>query len=164
MRSSPYSSENRYLRIPQERIHVGGRPGRRHVSLACTLVASHVCRIPAELLLRQLSSVTKSNTVLGSSVVHEASDAEAPYAHTHLAWLWERAPNLHGARLMYVECERAPRSILMRSTANRSSGCSWCSRGTTQGTSSAPPASQPLWRRLLGLGSNCRRASSGTTT
>ena len=80
---------------------------------------TYVGHIPAELLLRQLSSVTKSNTVLGSSVVHEASDAEAPYAHTHLAWLWERAPTLHGARLMYVECERAPRSILMRSTANQ---------------------------------------------
>jgi hypothetical protein len=66
---------------------------------------TYVGHIPAELLLRQLSSVTKSNTVLGSSVVHEASDAEAPYAHTHLAWLWERAPNLHGARLMDVECE-----------------------------------------------------------
>ena len=56
--------------------------------------------LPAELLLRQLASVTKSNTVMGSSIVHEASDVEVPYAHTHLAWLWERAPNLHGARLM----------------------------------------------------------------
>ena len=66
---------------------------------------SKYAHIPAELLLRHLSSVTKSNTVLGSSVVHEASDAEAPYARTHLAWLWKRAPNLHGARLMDVECE-----------------------------------------------------------
>lgn len=66
---------------------------------------TYVGHIPAELLLRQLSSVTKSNTVLGSSIVHEASDAEAPYAHTHMAWLWERAPNLHGARLMDVEYE-----------------------------------------------------------
>ena len=59
--------------------------------------------IPPELLLERLTSATKSNRVLGSSIVHEASDAEAPYAHTHFAWLWERMPNLHGARLMDVE-------------------------------------------------------------
>jgi hypothetical protein len=61
--------------------------------------------LPAELLLVRLASITKSNRVLGTSVVHEASDAEAPYPHTHFAWLWERAPNLHGARLMDVACD-----------------------------------------------------------
>ena len=63
--------------------------------------------LPAELLLARLASIAKSNCVLGTSVVHEASDAEAPYPHTHFAWLWERAPNLHGARLMDVTFEGA---------------------------------------------------------
>jgi hypothetical protein len=54
------------------------------------------------MLLALLAFVTKTNRVLGTSIVHEASDAEAPYDHTHFAWLWERAPNLHGARLMDV--------------------------------------------------------------
>ena len=61
--------------------------------------------IPAELLLTLLASATKSIEVVGSSIVHEASDAETPYDHTHFAWLWERAPNLHGARLMDAEFE-----------------------------------------------------------
>ena len=58
--------------------------------------------IPAELLLARLDRVTGIRA-LGTSVVHEASDVEAPFAHTHFAWLWERAPNLHGSRLMDVE-------------------------------------------------------------
>ena len=60
--------------------------------------------VPHEVLLALLRSATSINT-LGTSVVHESSDAEAPYEHTHFAWLWERAPNLHGARLMDVELD-----------------------------------------------------------
>ena len=49
----------------------------------------------------QLERIT-SILAIGTSVVHEKSDAEVPYDHTHFAWLWDRAPNLHGARLMDV--------------------------------------------------------------
>ena len=60
--------------------------------------------IPRELLLALLESIT-SIRALGTSIVHEQSDAEAPYDHTHFAWLWERAPNLHGSHLMDVEVD-----------------------------------------------------------
>ena len=60
--------------------------------------------VPHDVLLARLASAT-SISALGTSIVHEASDAEAPYDHTHFAWLWERAPNLHGARLMDVELD-----------------------------------------------------------
>jgi hypothetical protein len=55
--------------------------------------------IPADVLLALLHKST-SIRALGTSIVHEHSDEEAPYAHTHFAWLWERAPNLHRSRLM----------------------------------------------------------------
>jgi hypothetical protein len=42
--------------------------------------------VPPELLLLQLSSLT-SIRALGTSIVHESSDEEAPYEHTHMAWL-----------------------------------------------------------------------------
>ena len=58
--------------------------------------------LPRELLLAKLASVT-SIQAIGTSIVHEQSDEDAPYDHTHFAWLWERAPNLHGARLMDIE-------------------------------------------------------------
>jgi hypothetical protein len=58
--------------------------------------------VPHERLLARLNDATIINT-LGTSVVHESSNAEVPYDHTHLAWLWERAPNLHGARLFDIE-------------------------------------------------------------
>ena len=34
--------------------------------------------------------------------MHEQSNAEVPYDHTHLAWMWESAPNIRGAHLMDV--------------------------------------------------------------
>ena len=43
--------------------------------------------------------------MLGSSIVHEQSDAEVPYDHTHFAWMWEGAPNLRGAHRMDVLLE-----------------------------------------------------------
>ena len=60
--------------------------------------------VPPEELLALLSSVTSIRAV-GTSIVHEHSNAEVPYDHTHMAWLWERAPNLHGARLFDIELE-----------------------------------------------------------
>ena len=57
--------------------------------------------VPPERLLSLLFSST-SIRAIGTSIVHEHSDAEVPYPHTHMAWLWERAPNLHGARLFDV--------------------------------------------------------------
>ena len=62
--------------------------------------------IPHELLLKTLSKASEIE-VLGTSVVHEASNAEVPYSHTHFAWQWKRAPNLHGARIMDVEFDGA---------------------------------------------------------
>jgi hypothetical protein len=56
------------------------------------------------MLLSLLARITSIHTI-GTSIVHECSDAEAPYDHTHMAWLWERAPNLHGSRLMDVELD-----------------------------------------------------------
>lgn len=61
--------------------------------------------IPAEQLLAQLMAVSGSRRVLGSSIVHETSDAEAPFDHTHFAWMWEQDPNLCGAHLMDMEHE-----------------------------------------------------------
>ena len=60
--------------------------------------------VPAELLLSKLARLTSIRT-LGHSVVHERSDAQVPYDHTHLAWMWERAPNLHGSRLLDIELD-----------------------------------------------------------
>lgn len=49
-------------------------------------------------LVKNLSGIR----VLGTSCVHEESDAEAPYDHTHFAWVWERAVDLSGCHLMDV--------------------------------------------------------------
>ena len=55
--------------------------------------------VPPEALLLLLAAAT-SVPVLGTSIVHETSDAEAPYDHTHFAWLWAGPVNLHGAHIM----------------------------------------------------------------
>ena len=57
--------------------------------------------VPPEMLLLLLAAAT-SVPVLCWSIVHEVSDAEAPYDHTHLAWLWAGPVNLHGSRIMDV--------------------------------------------------------------
>lgn len=57
--------------------------------------------LPQSLLLARLESIS-SIKVLGTSIVHEASDAEVPYDHTHLAWLWEKAVDLTGCDIMDV--------------------------------------------------------------
>ena len=60
--------------------------------------------VPAEHLISKLASITSICT-LGHSVVHERSDAQVPYDHTHFAWMWERAPNLHGSWIMDIELD-----------------------------------------------------------
>ena len=45
--------------------------------------------VPHERLLALLDGATSIKT-LGTSVVHESSNAEVPYDHTHLAW-WHLA-------------------------------------------------------------------------
>ena len=60
--------------------------------------------LPPQTLLELLERATSIQTVC-TSVVHEQSNAEVAYDHTHLAWLWERAPNLHGARIMDVDID-----------------------------------------------------------
>ena len=57
--------------------------------------------VPCELLLAKLE-LTTSIKAIGTSIVHETSDAEVPYPHKHFAWLRQRSPNSHGARLMDV--------------------------------------------------------------
>jgi hypothetical protein len=57
--------------------------------------------IPAQMLLALLAAMSGVR-VIGTSIVHEASDAECPYDHTHFAWMWERAVDLKGSRIMDV--------------------------------------------------------------
>ena len=57
--------------------------------------------IPRDVLLALLTTLS-SIPIVGWSIVHETSDAEAQYDHTHLAWLWKRAVNLTGAQLMDI--------------------------------------------------------------
>ena len=58
--------------------------------------------IPRAVLLQRLESIS-SIKVLGTSIVHETSDADSPYDHTHIAWLWEHAVDLIGSDLMDVQ-------------------------------------------------------------
>ena len=60
--------------------------------------------VPADSLLAALCAASDV-PVLGTSVVHEESDGEAPYDHTHFAWLWSRQVNLHGSHIMDVELD-----------------------------------------------------------
>ena len=53
------------------------------------------------ILLQRLSTIT-SVKVLASSVAQEVSDAEAPYDHTHLAWVWEKGVDLVGCGIMDI--------------------------------------------------------------
>ena len=57
--------------------------------------------IPVAALIAKLSTVSQMK-VLGTSCVHEASDAEAPYDHTHFAWMWETAVDLVGCDKMDI--------------------------------------------------------------
>ena len=63
--------------------------------------ATYKGHIDAAMLRARLGCIS-SVPVLGWSCVHEESDAEAPYAHTHFAWVWERAVDLQGCHLMDV--------------------------------------------------------------
>ena len=58
--------------------------------------------IDPSMLLAHLRSVT-STAVLGTSIVHESSDSEAPYDHTHFAWMWKSSVDLLGSRLMDIQ-------------------------------------------------------------
>ena len=60
----------------------------------------HICMELLHCALAAASSSTRRP--VGTSIVHEASDAEHPYAHTHFAWWWSEAPNLHGTALFDV--------------------------------------------------------------
>ena len=79
---------------------VARRASLRWLSLASARVApTYRGHVPSDVLLAKLGRAT-SIAAIGTSIVHEA-----PYPHTHFAWLWQRAPNLHGARLMDVEVD-----------------------------------------------------------
>ena len=53
-------------------------------------------------VLRARLASMSSVKVIGTSCVHEASDADAPYDHTHYAWIWETAVDLIGCEKMDV--------------------------------------------------------------
>ena len=57
--------------------------------------------IPHQSILNRLHSISRIK-VLGHSCVHEASDQEAPYNHTHFAWVWTKAVDLVGCDKMDV--------------------------------------------------------------
>ena len=57
--------------------------------------------VPPELILAVLFAASRVR-VICTSIVHEKSDAEVPYDHTHVAWMWEREVNLHGSHIMDV--------------------------------------------------------------
>jgi len=63
--------------------------------------ATYKGHIPADLLISLVSGLSRI-IVLGYSCVHEESDAEVPYDHTHFAWLWASAVDLIGCHLMDV--------------------------------------------------------------
>ena len=69
--------------------------------------AGHIDRALLFAILKRYSSCKRR--VLGTSIVHEISNAEVPYDHTHFAWFWDSAPNLHGAHIFDVhdECGNA---------------------------------------------------------
>ncbi len=62
---------------------------------------TYVGHVPPEKLLAALTAAS-SVPVLGYSIVHEQSDSEAPYDHTHFAWLWASKVNLHGSHILDV--------------------------------------------------------------
>ena len=57
--------------------------------------------IPHQSLLNRLHAISGIK-VLGYSCVHEASDREAPYDHTHFAWMWVKAVDMVGCDRMDV--------------------------------------------------------------
>ena len=82
----------------------------------------HICM---ELLLYTLAAASSSTRrPVGTSIVHETSDAEHPYAHTHFAWWWSEAPNLHGTALFDVVVDGVRIYIRMLYTRSRGAGCS----------------------------------------
>ena len=65
--------------------------------------AGHIDRALLLAVLKRYSSCKRC--VLGTPIVHEISNAEVPYDHTHFAWFWDSAPNLHGACIFGVHEE-----------------------------------------------------------
>ena len=118
---------------------------------------------PHELLLTLLREAS-SIPVLGTSIVHEENDAEAPYEHTHFAWLWERTPNLHGARLMDVLIE----GVIVHPHAVHKKSLKWLQliftryhHGHKVSASGKPAFAAPV---AGPCGRSCRHALSGATT
>ena len=57
--------------------------------------------IPQSVLYARLEAMSRIK-IIARSMVHETSDAEVPYDHTHLAWVWHRAVDLTGCDKMDV--------------------------------------------------------------
>ena len=88
--------------------------------------------VPAELLLSKLARLTSIRT-LGHSVVHERSDAQVPYDHTHLHGCGNARPTCMARgswtlSLMACSCTRT------WSTRSRLSGSSTSFSATIMGT------------------------------
>ena len=76
----------------------GVRPFRWRGKLYHLTYKGHIDR---SVLLARLNIITTIHA-LGWTCVHETSDAEVPYDHTHFAWIWERPVDLLGCTLMDV--------------------------------------------------------------
>ena len=98
--------------------------------------------IDADTLLRLLAAMT-TTPIIGTSVVHESSDAECQYDHTHFAWLWSRSVDLRGSRIMDVVLH--PGAAPIHPNIESKKSIAWMQRVFTEyhhGVKAASPGSQ----------------------
>ena len=105
--------------------------------------------IPAELLLALLAAVS-AIPVIGTSIVHESSDADCPYDHTHFAWIWDRAVDLLGSRIMDVVLQ--PGAAPIHPNIETKKSIAWMQRVFTEyhhGVKAAEPSAQKSARKVI---------------
>ena len=105
--------------------------------------------IPAQMLLALLSAMSRI-PVTGTSIVHECSDAECPYDHTHFAWMWERPVDLQGSRIMDVVLQ--PDTAPVHPNIESKKSIAWMQRVFTEyhhGVKAAGPAGAQSGRKVV---------------
>lgn len=105
--------------------------------------------ISAELLLALLAAVS-AIPVIGTSIVHESSDADCPYDHTHFAWIWDRAVDLVGSRIMDVVLQ--PGAAPIHPNIETKKSIVWMQRVFTEyhhGVKAAEPSAQKSARKVI---------------
>ena len=111
---------------------------------------------PAVLLARV--SALSAIPVLGTSIVHEESDAENPYDHTHFAWLWERPVDLVGSRIMDVIFQGQPVHPIIATKKS----LTWMLKVSLINTTTVSrPARRRSFLLLMGHGSSCHSVLNG---